>query len=361
MPTYNFLPGVIVNTLDGGLTAAFAPQDDSILVIGTAGQGPVNTPFQVTDRAVAAQTFGFSGTLERAIEECATYSDNIIAFRMGAKPLELTGVGEDTTTGTATPGFGITFNGDVSSTAGTDYQVWYKAGVLSVWNSGTLVYSNVTNAAVDTGDITFTGTIAGNAGLQLGMGTTPALTGAITVADRITLRPSPLCAYKTPAHARGSPALRQHSSSRTPACMSRTTPWPRPSTARIPASLLSPIQISDSYITSGTDFALRTRGIPFSYHLTASPVTLPHLEAFFHPARISPPKSRFHSGFEKIPRCNKWPCPPLHADISPAHGREEPAVLAHRTYLSPDENSSFPTEKFWHGFCCSASTIHSGG
>jgi len=77
---------VIVNTLDGGLTASFAPQDDSILVIGTAGQGPINTPYQVTDRALAAQTFGFSGTLERAIEECATYSDNILAFRMGLPP-----------------------------------------------------------------------------------------------------------------------------------------------------------------------------------------------------------------------------------------------------------------------------------
>ena len=26
MPTYNYLPGVIVNTLDGGLTASFAPR-----------------------------------------------------------------------------------------------------------------------------------------------------------------------------------------------------------------------------------------------------------------------------------------------------------------------------------------------
>jgi hypothetical protein len=92
MPTYNYLPGVIVNTLDGGLTATFAPQDNSILIIGTAGQGPVNTPYQVTDRALAAQTFGFSGSLERSIEECATNSDNIIAFRMGASPMVLTGV-----------------------------------------------------------------------------------------------------------------------------------------------------------------------------------------------------------------------------------------------------------------------------
>lgn len=103
MPTTNYLPGVIVNTLDGGLTTAAAPQDDAILVIGTAGQGPVNTPYQVTDRALAAQTFGPAGSLERAIEECATYSDNILAFRIGTTPMQLTGVGLDTTVGTTTP------------------------------------------------------------------------------------------------------------------------------------------------------------------------------------------------------------------------------------------------------------------
>lgn len=149
MPTYNYLPGVIVNTLDGGLTATFAPQDDSILVIGTAGEGPINTPYQVTDRALAAQTFGFSGTLERAIEECATYSDNILAFRMGTTPMTLTGVGKDTTVGPATPGFDITFN-DVTADAATRYQIWYKAGVLSVWKDGTLEYSNVVTIEMTT-------------------------------------------------------------------------------------------------------------------------------------------------------------------------------------------------------------------
>jgi hypothetical protein len=109
----------------------------------------VNTPYQVTDRALAAQEFGFSGTLERGIEECATNSDNIIAFRCGTKPMVLAGVGLDTTIGAATPGFNINFS-DVTSDAGTRYQIWYKAGVLSVWKDGTLEYSNVVNASVDT-------------------------------------------------------------------------------------------------------------------------------------------------------------------------------------------------------------------
>ncbi len=139
MPTYNYLPGVIVNTLDGGLTASFAPQDDPILVIGTAGQGPVNTPYQVTDRALAAQTFGAAGTLERGIEECATYSDNILAFRIGAAPMQLTGVGLDTTVGTATPGFNITFNdvtGDAPpATSSGTRRVCSVCGKTARWNT----------------------------------------------------------------------------------------------------------------------------------------------------------------------------------------------------------------------------------
>ena len=59
-------------------------------MIGTTGEGLCNTPYQVTDRALAAQQFGFSGTLERGIEECATNSDNIIAFRCGTKAMVLT-------------------------------------------------------------------------------------------------------------------------------------------------------------------------------------------------------------------------------------------------------------------------------
>ena len=55
MPSFNYLPGTIVNTLDGGMTSAVIPQDDSILVIGTAGSGPALTPYQVADRAVGAR------------------------------------------------------------------------------------------------------------------------------------------------------------------------------------------------------------------------------------------------------------------------------------------------------------------
>ena len=115
---WNYLPGTIVDILDGGLTSPFAPQDDAILVIGTAGQGVCNTPYQVINRSASATEFGFLGTLDRAIEECATYSDNIIAYRMGATQMVLTGVGLETGS-SPTPGFNITFL-DVASTSATD-------------------------------------------------------------------------------------------------------------------------------------------------------------------------------------------------------------------------------------------------
>ncbi len=107
MPAYNYLPGVIVNTLDGGLVAPSTPQDDSILIIATAGQGPINTPVQVRDRTVSFNTFGGKGTLSRAVEECATYSDNITVFRFGATAMQLTGVGKDSTEGTTSTYFDI--------------------------------------------------------------------------------------------------------------------------------------------------------------------------------------------------------------------------------------------------------------
>ena len=79
---FNNLPGIIVNTVDGGLVSAAPPQDHSILIIGTCDQGVINQPSQVTNRATAALPFGLNGNLTRSMEECAANSDNVILFRM---------------------------------------------------------------------------------------------------------------------------------------------------------------------------------------------------------------------------------------------------------------------------------------
>jgi hypothetical protein len=78
-------------------------------------------------------------------------------------------------------GFNISF-GTVQSTAQTDYTIWYKNGVLSVWLSGNLVYTNQSGAAVDLANISLSNYLLGSMlGLQFGSGATPTLATAITV------------------------------------------------------------------------------------------------------------------------------------------------------------------------------------
>lgn len=250
------LPGVIINTVDGGLAARRQPKAHSTLIIGTSGKGPADQPTQVTDRAAAALQFGLSGDLIRAMEEVASAgSDNIVLFRMGTSPMTLSNIGQEfavgknitnvardntgkvtltvtahgfttgatvkvaavtnvsvngtfvitvvdansftyqTTnltpivsvadTGTASlqtsTGFSISF-GERTSDANTRYIIWYKAGVLAVWLDGNLVFSNDAGLGnVDNGDLTITGTVAGNLGLPLGTGASPTFATAVTV------------------------------------------------------------------------------------------------------------------------------------------------------------------------------------
>lgn len=178
---FNNLPGVIVNTIDGGLAVRRAPQAHSTLIVGTAGKGVADQPYQVVDPAKTALEFGYDGNLIRACEEARAAScDNIILFRMGTKPATLTAVGKDTTEGAATAGFDLSF-GTRSSDTSTRYKIWYKTGVLAVYLDGILVFSNQDGLAVDTGDVTVTGLVAGNQGLQLGSGSTPSLATAVAL------------------------------------------------------------------------------------------------------------------------------------------------------------------------------------
>lgn len=179
---FNNLPGVQVNTIDGGLVVRRVPTSKAVLVLGTAAQGPANNPFVVTDRATAAQVFGFSGSLIRGLEEVAIGgSDNIILFRYGTTAATLAKVGKDTGS-VVTAGFKITF-GQVDASVGTEYKIWYKLGVLYVWNGTQLVYANdVSNdVVVDTGDISLSASPAGNLGMQFGTGGTGSFGAAITV------------------------------------------------------------------------------------------------------------------------------------------------------------------------------------
>jgi hypothetical protein len=186
---YENLPGVQVNTIDGGLAARRVPTTKSVLILGTAGQGPADTPYQVVDRADAAALFGNDGTLIRAMEEVAGYSDNVFLFRIGTKAATLAKVGA-----TTTDAEGITIAlGDRTEGAETAYKIWYDgAGVVYLWNDGNLVYANdnAEGVVVDTGDSLVLG--VATAGEALGDKTTKAKTleGAITVQAAAAVEPA---------------------------------------------------------------------------------------------------------------------------------------------------------------------------
>jgi hypothetical protein len=168
----DFLPGFQVNTIDGKLPGQRNPDAKRVLIFGTAGQGLADQPYQVLDRAVAAKVFGFNGTLVRAMEEVAPYCDNIILFRMGTAPGKVTGIGKDTTAEATAEGFDVVLNGDRSADTGKNYRVYYKDGVLAVFHSEALVYSNDPNNLVDLTDVSVTGSSGTGKGLAIGTAAT---------------------------------------------------------------------------------------------------------------------------------------------------------------------------------------------
>ena len=144
-------------------------------MIGTAGQGIVNTPYQVTDRALAAKEFGFSGSLERAIEECATNSDNILAFRCGTKPMVLKCVGLSNGLGIAVPGT-VTATG--SSTGGTLAAATYYYKVTALNAAGETVGSleaNVTTTGTTSSVSLAWGAVTGATSYKVYRGTAAGL------------------------------------------------------------------------------------------------------------------------------------------------------------------------------------------
>ena len=188
MSALNFLPGVQVNTLDGGLASKKVPNSKSILIVGTSNKGPAETPYQVIDRAAAASDYGNSGTLVQAMEECAKYGDNIILFRMGTSPATLKGIGAVSGIGT---GIDLVL-GQRDLTANTRYKVWYNTGVLYLWLDGNLVYANDVTAGVvvDLAESIVSGSATG--GLPIGAtgGTAKTVAGALSLSTAIALSAS---------------------------------------------------------------------------------------------------------------------------------------------------------------------------
>jgi hypothetical protein len=135
---YPNLPGVQVNTVDGGLVTRRVPRAKSTLVVGTAAKGPAENPVQVIDRAAAALTFGFSGNLIRAMEEVATYSDNVILVRTGTKPMALANVGKE---------FAVATN--ITNVARTSNVVTVTSAAHGLSVGDTVKVAAVTNTAIN--------------------------------------------------------------------------------------------------------------------------------------------------------------------------------------------------------------------
>ena len=207
---YDYLPGLQIDTLDGGLSSKRTPQAKSTVIVGTAGIGPADVVYQVNDPAVAVQDYGFGGSLIQGLQEVIQGGcDNLYLFRMGTQPAVLSGVGAvNDATGnpvSATDvGFTLTFNLREADTPGR-YRVNYDGhGVLEVFLDGNVCWSNVANNAVDTGDVDVEGTATGGLALRA----TTTLTDAFSKSLDLTAA-SLLAADATDADAvKAAPALK---------------------------------------------------------------------------------------------------------------------------------------------------------
>jgi len=155
MPSYPNMPGIQLDTVDGGLRATSTPKAKPTFVLGTSPKGPSGKGVQVTDPTVAASLFGTDGTLIKAMCEVLLHSDNVVLFRIGTAPGVLAGIGKTATEA----GFTLTL-GECSADAGTRYSIWYANGALYLWLDGNLVLVQdaANNAYLDAGDSLLDGT-----------------------------------------------------------------------------------------------------------------------------------------------------------------------------------------------------------
>lgn len=88
------LSGVFTEKQDLGLDVFAGSSSPIILVLGTAAQGPSETPRVVARTQDSAVLFGSSGTLTRGMYETKTAGgQSVVLFRLGATAAELTGIG----------------------------------------------------------------------------------------------------------------------------------------------------------------------------------------------------------------------------------------------------------------------------
>lgn len=143
MPTFQNLPGIVVDLQDGNLAVPPAALGPITLVLGTSGSGPANKLFIVTDPARVETVYDKQGSLLRGmIETLEGGAGTIALYRIGATAAVASGVAHGNT---ATSGFTIT-TADADNTAASKLKLSFDAikDALYIYDvdTDTLVYSD---------------------------------------------------------------------------------------------------------------------------------------------------------------------------------------------------------------------------
>ena len=162
--SFENLPGIFPNWIDGNLQLASVSEAPVVLVIGTSPRGTTESLYKVNSVSDASRAFGRNdGTLIRGLYEAyAGGATNIRLMRVGATPAILTDVGENG--GGASYGLTITTL-EKDDNAGLNYKIFWDDGDsrLRVYRSSDdqLIYDNnptYPSAAIDENEVSVAGT-----------------------------------------------------------------------------------------------------------------------------------------------------------------------------------------------------------
>lgn len=161
--SFENLPGIFPNWIDGNLQIAAVSQAPVVLVLGTAPRGDTEVLYRVNSVSDAARVFGRSdGTLIRGLYEAfAGGATNMRLMRIGATPAVLSAIGSNSGSVTGLTVTTVAKDAD----AGTAYKVFWDDSALRlrVYRSvdDALIYDNnpaYPSAAVDENEVSVTGT-----------------------------------------------------------------------------------------------------------------------------------------------------------------------------------------------------------
>lgn len=158
VPKLQYLPGIVVEKDDGGISPEAGSPAPRVLVLGTSAKGQGSNPFLVRNTSLAKGEFGLEGTLTRGMYEVKKAgAEEIALFRIGATAASFSGIGGQASAGT---GYTITtFMED--DTAGSIYAVYYDdlTDRLVVTNNetGIVVYDNDSTNPIDLDEVIVSG------------------------------------------------------------------------------------------------------------------------------------------------------------------------------------------------------------